>query len=299
MVIENRENLGMIDNQTLFNVIIQSLAKVTLGNGVVANTITSTALKVTQKAIEANRSVDVQLGGRVINDIYLNMAFNTNVPIAESHPTLYRRDLIIFDHSAGVPSVVQGTDYAINPKVPDVTDDNDIPLAIVSVNPAVTVINTADIIDVRSFTVPVVGTGKYTMVGLWVFPIRKSTDEATGSGFLVTGTTYGYAGYARCILPSVFPSGTTLVAVFKANLMEASNLSYVRLYNDTDLVQVVELSGSNTGAIPHMLVSAELTTGAGNNLVNDKVYVIQIKNNTAAVNSIISAAWVEFYAKTP
>ena len=303
MAIEDRDNLGLIDGQTIYNARIQSLSKATIRNGVVGSGVANTSLKVTEREAGANMSVDVQLGKCIINGTTHTEAADVNIVIAAAHATDERIDLIVYDQSAGNPAVVAGTPHATHPQVPDVTDDNDIPLGLVYVLPQDGVgytgtIVTAYITDIRSYIYQV-ESGKYTMVGAWLMPIQRSLDDNEGSCFLVNGTTYGYCGYSRCVLPTIFPTGTTLVAKFFAILAEGSNTSYVKLYNDTDAVDVTELTGSGASAIPYMVVSAELSTGAGNDLVTNKNYVVLIKNSNAGADTVIYSAWVEFYSKTP
>ena len=289
MAIENRDNIGLIDGQNVFGMRIQGLAKAGIGNGVVASSITSTALKVTQRGAGADRSVDVQLGNCRINAVEYTEAAIVNLPISTAHATSKRIELIVYDQSAGNPAVVDGTPHATDPQVPDVTDDNDIPLGIVLVNPAVSVINTADIYDLRCFA-----TVKYTMVGMIEFGLKTNVDNTEGSCFQNGTASYVSGGKLKIKLPTVIPSGAALTAKFFVIMRPVSaSVAYAQLYNDTGAIQATTMLTENYNE-PNMLVSASLTTGAGKNIINDNVYSIDIKNS-AGVNTAIYRAWLEFY----
>jgi hypothetical protein len=168
MTIENRDNLGAIDGQQMYGMRVQGLAKASIGNGVLAGDVVSTALRATQKEAGADMSVDVQLGNCIINGTIYEEASDVNVAIAAAHATDERIDLIVYDVTAGNPAAVTGTPHATDPQVPDVEDDDDIPLAQVYVVPqddggyTGTIVD-GDITDMRSF----VKTGtKYLFMGV-------------------------------------------------------------------------------------------------------------------------------------
>lgn len=134
-----------------YGIVFQSLVKASLGNGVWGRNQTATDLKVTERASGVNMSVDVAAGDCIINGIPYTEASTVNLTISAAHVSLDRRDLIVYDQSAGTAAVVTGTPgTTANP--PNVSDANDIPLAIVLVSYGVTVISNFDIMDIRGFT---------------------------------------------------------------------------------------------------------------------------------------------------
>ena len=301
MAIENRDNLGLIDGQIVFGMRLQSISKAGLGNGVIASSVSSTALKITPDETTPDMTITAQLGScQIDGGVFTEAADVTSVAIAAAHATNERIDLVFYDQSASTVAVVTGTPHATDPAVPDVATDLDIPLAIVYVLPQDDVsysgtITSDYIYDIRSF-VYIGESGKYTMIGIVELPLKTSTDVAAGSCCATVSTSYVLAGKTKILLPTVIPANRTMVARFKVKLMVAGQTGYAQLYNITTSAEVVELTTTNTNE-PQMRESAELSCGAGNNIIDSNIYVINIKTENGSWVCQIYRAWIEFYAK--
>jgi hypothetical protein len=156
-----------------YGIIFQSLAKASMGNGVLGRSIGNTSLKVSENSGGANMTVDVAAGSCIINGTTLTEAAVTDLTVTAASASYDRRDLVVYDQSAGAPAIVDGTANA-TADPPDVTDDDDIPLAIIYVAKDATSITDADIIDIRAFT--------FTPYTIASATLRHSNDtEKTGS----------------------------------------------------------------------------------------------------------------------
>lgn len=298
MTIENRDNLGLIDDQIVFGMRLQGLAKASLGNGVVAESTTSTALKASQRAAVANMSVDVATGSCQIDGVVYTEDSIVNVVISAAHATDERIDLIVYDQSAGNPAVVTGTANATNPRVPDVTDDKDIPLALVYVLPQDDVaysgtITTEYIYDVRCFMVFIAS----VLQGSIEFPLYLNTHEAYGSNFSTISTTYVYCGKLVVAIPTFYPTTTkTITAKFHVIISLntiGAEAATCQLYNLTTSTSISELSSTDVGGEPYLKTSTSLTVGTGKNIVDGNTYLIRAK--TTAGTCAVYRAWLEFY----
>lgn len=300
MAISDRDNIGMVDNQTVYNMRIQSLAKSSLGNGVIMATVAATGLKVMQREAGANMSVDVQLGSCIIDGTTYTEAADVNLEVAAADATDPRIDLIVYDQSVGNPAIVAGTP-AEYPQVPDVTDDADIPLALVYVAAQETSITNAEITDVRSgikSSVTVNSDVDYEFVSIWKLPIRITGGDSDGSYFSTLSTTYETAGYAySCPLPTNPFGGTTLVARLCALVSIDDGASTATVCLLSDGVAVGETTTQSTD--PTNVMSAELSTGAGNNLTDNSTNAFRLKTSGVGTGEAakLYSAWVEFYAK--
>ena len=91
--------------------------------------------------------VDVSAGSCFVGNVKYTESGITNVSISTAHASYARKDIIIYDTSAGAPIVVDGTAAAI-PEPPDIPA-SDIILALVDVQAAVSSISNTDITDKR------------------------------------------------------------------------------------------------------------------------------------------------------
>lgn len=299
MTVENRDNLGLIDGQTVFGIRIQSLAKASMGNGVAGDSVTSTALKASQKGAGADMSVDVALGSCQINGASYTESGTTNVVITAAHATSERIDLIVYDQSAGNPAVVTGTAHATNPQVPDVADDNDIPLALVYVLPQDDVaytgtITNAYIYDVRSF-ITVFSTG--LLRGMIDLPLYLNGSSTSGSYFYTVGTSYTNCGKLIMTIPTLYPTATkTITAKFNVIISlgaAGAGTASCQLYNNTTSTSISELTSTDINGDSYLKSSASLTVGTGLNIVDGNTYLIRAKTTTGACS--VYRAWLEFY----
>ena len=126
-------------NQILEHVELNNMILGAKGWGVISG------LGVTQRAAGANMSVDVAAGTCYVNSVLYTESSVVNVVIAAADATNPRKDLIVYDTSAGNPAAVTGTPAAI-PIPPDIPS-GDILLALVDVAANDTTIDTADITD--------------------------------------------------------------------------------------------------------------------------------------------------------
>lgn len=299
MTVENRDNLGLIDGQTVYGMRLQSLAKASLGNGVAGDTVTTTALKVSERGAGANMSVDVAIGDCQIDGTTYTEAGVTNLAISAAHATNERIDLVVYDQSAGAPAVVTGTAHATNPQVPDVADDADIPLALVYVLPQddasyTATITDAYIYDVRSFT-SALSTGM--LKGLIELPLYLDTHEVEGSHFNTTSTTYVNCGQLVMNIPALFTAeGKTVTAKFHA-IVSVSHSSGAtgtcQLYNSTTTTSISELISTDFTDEPYLSKSGSLTVGSGMNIVDGDTYLVRAKTTDGAAS--VYRAWLEFY----
>lgn len=130
----------------LEHVQLNNMIRALNGDGVISG------FAVSQKGTGANMSVDVALGEAIISNIPESESGTTNVVIAASHATLYRKDLITYDASANTPAVIKGNNHAggtSDPIYPPDIPVGDILLAIVKVDAAATTIVDGDITDCR------------------------------------------------------------------------------------------------------------------------------------------------------
>ena len=93
----------------------------------------------------SNMSVNVAAGNCFVDEVKYTEGSTVNIAIAAADATNPRKDLIIYDTSAGNPAAVTGSPAAI-PQPPDIPS-GDILLAMVDVSANVTVIYAADITD--------------------------------------------------------------------------------------------------------------------------------------------------------
>jgi len=290
--------VGMTEGGTVYGTAIQAIAKALRGNGICANTQTSTVLKVTQKGTGANMSVDVAAGSCFINGTIFNEPATTNLVIGAAHATYGRYDLIAYDRSAADPAVVAGT-AAASPNPPEIGATDDIPLAIVYVGPNVTAITDAVIFDLRAASFNHHATGESFMCGYIQLPIVRSTDTASqGSHYQTLSTTFYGAGYLK-ITSSVFPTslvGYNVYAYLVANIsnQDGGETTTVRLYDNTDAEEITTIT--STSATPEQKVSAALTYGTANQIVNAHAYSIEIKTSVGAKYARVFDAAIIFYA---
>jgi len=106
-------------------------------------------------------SVDVSVGSGRSGGTFVSTSASTNLALSEAHPTNPRKDLVIWDSSAGSLAVVTGTAQAVSPggetdprkmvspAPPDITDPNDIIIAVVYVPAGATKGTDCTIIDKR------------------------------------------------------------------------------------------------------------------------------------------------------
>jgi hypothetical protein len=106
-------------------------------------------------------SVDVSAGSGRSGGTFVSTSASTNLALSEAHPTNPRKDLVIWDSSAGSLAVVTGTAQAVSPGgetdprkmvsplPPDITDPNDIIIAVVYVPAGATKGTDCTIIDKR------------------------------------------------------------------------------------------------------------------------------------------------------
>jgi len=107
-------------------------------------------LVVSENGAGASMHVDVSAGSCIVDDItYTESSITENLAITQPHFTLARKDIVVYDTSAGTPVVVTGTAAAI-PQPPDIPA-GDIILALVNVAADAFAIYNADIIDGRVF----------------------------------------------------------------------------------------------------------------------------------------------------
>ena len=127
-------------NQVLEHVDLNGMIAGHLDDGVLEG------LKISEKSVP-NMSVDVAIGNCFVNYAKYSESGITNVGISTAHASYARKDIIVYDTSAGAPVVVDGTASAI-PEPPDIPH-GDIILALVDVAAATAVINDSDITDKR------------------------------------------------------------------------------------------------------------------------------------------------------
>jgi len=106
-------------------------------------------------------SVDVSAGSGRSGGTFVSTSASTNLALSEADPTNPRKDLVIWDSSAGSLAVVTGTAQAISPSgetdprkmvspaPPDITDPNDIIIAVVYVPAGASTGEDCTIIDKR------------------------------------------------------------------------------------------------------------------------------------------------------
>ena len=128
-------------NDVIEHVDMNALAAGMEGNGI------WTGLAVSQRGAGANMSVDVALGDCRVNGTNYSEAGVTNIVISAAHATLNRRDIIVYDVTAGNPAIVAGT-AASEPYPPNIPS-GDILLATIYVDAAITTIANSDIMDGR------------------------------------------------------------------------------------------------------------------------------------------------------
>jgi len=289
----------MGDNQTFFNVRFQSLAKATLGNGVILLTVASGSLKASQRAAGANMSVDVAAGVVRINGTRYTEAGVTNLIVSAADVTNPRIDLIVYDQSAGNPAIVAGTP-SVYPQVPDVTDDLDIPLALVYVAANETEITDAEITDIRSGVKPdgkVPDFATQEFIATWRYPKRITGDGAEGSYFGTTSLSYvGSCFVLEMTLPTNPISGTTMVARLCAVVSISDATGAVTVGVNRNGTMVGETTSQSI--YPIFVMSTELSTGPGNNIQTGGFYNIVIKTANTLHTAKLFDAWIEFYAKT-
>ena len=121
------------------NVMMNAIIAACDGNGVLDG------LAVSENGAGADMSVDVAAGNCMINGTKYTESSTTNLAISAADATYDRKDLVVYDSSAGDPAVVTGTAAAI-PVPPDIPA-GDILLAIVNVAAGATQITNADIVD--------------------------------------------------------------------------------------------------------------------------------------------------------
>ena len=121
------------------NVMMNAIIAACDGNGVLDG------LAVSEKGTGADMSVDVAAGNCMISGTKYTESSTTNLAISAADATYDRKDLVVYDSSAGDPAVVTGT-AAATPIPPDIPA-GDILLAIVNVAAGVTQITNADIVD--------------------------------------------------------------------------------------------------------------------------------------------------------
>lgn len=164
------------------NVMMNAVVAACGGDGVLDG------LAVSENGAGASMHVDVAAGNAWISGTkYTEAGITEDLVITAAHATLDRKDLVVYDSSAGNPAVVAGTAAAI-PEPPDIPA-GDILLAIVDVGAAVTQIANADITDGRviiSDTTHTHGASAHTDVTRELFiPITYGDD-----GISVVNTDY-------------------------------------------------------------------------------------------------------------
>ena len=128
-------NFDDVFEHVMMNAIIAACG----GNGVLDG------LAVSENGAGADMSVDVAAGNCMISGTKYTESSVTNLAISAADATYDRKDLVVYDSSAGDPAVVTGT-AAATPVPPDIPS-SDILLAIVNVAAGVTQITNADITD--------------------------------------------------------------------------------------------------------------------------------------------------------
>ena len=121
------------------NVMMNAIIAACDGNGVLDG------LAVSENGAGADMSVDVTAGNCTIGGTKYTESAITNLAISAADATYDRKDLVVYDSSAGDPVIITGT-AAATPIPPDIPS-GDILLAIVNVGAAVTQITNADIVD--------------------------------------------------------------------------------------------------------------------------------------------------------
>ena len=121
------------------NVMMNAIIAACESNGVLDG------LAVSENGAGADMSVDVAAGNCMIDGVKSTESSTTNLAISAANATYDRKDLVVYDSSAGDPAVVTGT-AAATPVPPDIPS-GDILLAIVNVAAGVTQITNADIVD--------------------------------------------------------------------------------------------------------------------------------------------------------
>ena len=121
------------------NVMMNAIIAACDGNGVLDG------LTVSENGAGADMSVDVAAGNCMISGTKYTESSTTNLAISAADATYDRKDLVVYDSSAGDPAVVTGT-AAATPIPPDIPA-GDILLAIVDVAAGATAITDADIVD--------------------------------------------------------------------------------------------------------------------------------------------------------
>ena len=102
-------------------------------------------LDVSERGAGANMSVDVAMGSCIVDYVSYYEASTVNVAISAAHATLARKDIIVYDTSAGNPAAVTGT-AASTPVPPDIPN-GDILLALIDVPATDTTISSGQITD--------------------------------------------------------------------------------------------------------------------------------------------------------
>jgi len=300
---------ALAEGDELWGCMAASIYRANRGSGIIHAVDTSyTELQVTEKEAGANMSVDVWPGYCSINGTVYYLGARTNYPVAASHATLDRYDLIIFDQSAGVPVVLTGI-AASSPFVPTIPDDLDIPLAIVFVLHGATVIATAACYDIRSSVAFSQGTGEVRLVGRHKFPINNALDDAgRGSCFSVDSITYVIAGTLS--LPSTFFSqflpgggvvpklnGSTLAAYLSYSRDRSGNSTYyVELYDETDAESIFIETVTVEAGFPVAVRSTALTVGPGNQIVAGHRYSVRTRVAVTGTTARIYDAVLDIYA---
>ena len=305
MTIEDRDNLGFMDGQVVFGMRLQSIAKASLGNGVLSNLVANTKLKITEDEGAAEMSVTAQLGNCIIDGtLYEEAADVEDIAIAAQHATNERIDLVFYDQSGSTVAVVTGTPHATDPQVPDCPTDLDIPLALVYVSPTDdeggTIVD-ADIYDVRSFVVSeMIATDD--LILLRKDTIRLLDNDASLYGLSTCwrrmSISYVYNTIFKMGSPPSAPNGYTVVSKFGCVLGTDGGLGdtdtvFAELYNATDATQICELTKEPTGTLPadypEIKESGEITLIVGN------AYRIAMKTEDRGGEML--SAWISYYAK--
>jgi len=277
-----------------------AMAKALRGAGPVMTSITDTDLLVSQRAAGADMSVDVAAGSCIINGTTYTEAATVNVVITAAHASLDRYDLIVYDQSGGNPIAVAGT-AAATPNPPDVTDDNDIPLAIVFVEHGDTSITDAEIFDLRCAGQRYPrAVGEVRLHAHIDFTVSQSADCTTGgagigSGFGGDSSSEVLCG--QCVIPSdLIPAADENNFTFTAKLHVSAGMfagagtATLKLYDVTDSNELLATVTTTTQDVAQRIVSSALTVGTENQLVPGHTYKITVRSSNLNAAILYQAA---------
>ena len=184
-------------------------------------------LAVSERAAGANMSVDVASGNCFVDGTEYTESGVVNVVIANAHGSLQRKDLIIYDTSAGNPAAVTGTPAAtaIPPDIPA----GDILLAVVDVPASDTTITNNQIHDGRVF---VAATLMDTQMPGLLQKYVISDDVLHSHDGLAGSSDTSYYKYRTIAINTLHPTPATLRIRFGLYASLTSGNVYGKIYKN-------------------------------------------------------------------